>query len=643
MVAAFSLSDCRSRLDAVRQAAQRLAGRPALAPLTPLAEREWYRLIEQKLLPQLQDDSYLVAAVVGGTNIGKSAVFNRLARDNISAVSPLASGTKHPVCLLPPGFEQRHDLADIFKSFNVVPLRQVDEPLAPADEHFLYWRTGANLPRNLILLDTPDIDSDAEINWERAHAIRRSADLLIAVLTQQKYNDAAVKEFFRLAARESKAVLVVFNQCALPDDEPYWPRWLETFCRETSVAPLGVYLAPYDRRLVERGELPFYWRPSDGTALPEDGGRAEAPVDLTEELARLRFDEIKLAALRGALQSLLDEQTGIPAWLAEIGRLSQRFQGAIRQLADEPLEERWPAVSGGEIVREVRRWWHRQRHGWERTVHALYGRIAQGVRWPLRQATRLWQSDRTVPPAAAYRQAEWEALQRLVETIYRRIDGLLELDDAFLTERLRPLATGDVRQRLLDDLKQAHEECDLERELTQCVEEVMSRFQTENPRLYRSLKWLDKAAAAVRPAFSISLFVVGFGPAGDAAVQALGETAVQGAVHVAGEVAGGAAAAVVGDQAIDAAGTGVGYLEVKLRQLQEAFCRRRRSWAQETIDRLLWGDLKAELEAGRDVMQSHDLVMIRQVVAELERLTRGAPADEPADDDRSMSPSGEDA
>ena len=46
-------------------------------------------------------DVPLVAAVVGGTNIGKSAVFNQLAGDNASAVSPLAAGTKHPVCLGP--------------------------------------------------------------------------------------------------------------------------------------------------------------------------------------------------------------------------------------------------------------------------------------------------------------------------------------------------------------------------------------------------------------------------------------------------------------------------------------------------------------------------------------------------------------
>ena len=68
------------------------------------------------------------------------------------------------------------------------------------------------MPPRLLLLDTPDVDSNARVNWHRADAVRQTADVLIAVLTQQKYNDAAVKRFFRHAADADKAVIVVFNQ-----------------------------------------------------------------------------------------------------------------------------------------------------------------------------------------------------------------------------------------------------------------------------------------------------------------------------------------------------------------------------------------------------------------------------------------------
>ena len=97
-----------------------------------------------------------------------------------------------------------------------------------------------------------------QVNWRRADAVRRVADVLIAVLTQQKYNDAAVKRYFRNAAEEGKVVLIIFNQCQLPDDEAYWPLWLDTFCRETGVSPRLVYVAPNDRRAAEEGRLPFF-------------------------------------------------------------------------------------------------------------------------------------------------------------------------------------------------------------------------------------------------------------------------------------------------------------------------------------------------------------------------------------------------
>src|SRR5712691_10658106 len=191
------------RLDA---AVRQLESQAGLLQLPPLSRRDWFELLDRKLLPQLTDDAFLVVAVVGGTNIGKSVIFNHLAGGRASATSPFASGTKHPVCLVPPGFE-RHVWT------------KADAALQDHAEHRLLWRASEGMPANLLILDTPDIDGDVRVNWERADNIRRCADVLIAVLTQQKYNDAAVKQFFRKAAEEDKAVLIVFNQVLLPDDE----------------------------------------------------------------------------------------------------------------------------------------------------------------------------------------------------------------------------------------------------------------------------------------------------------------------------------------------------------------------------------------------------------------------------------------
>ena len=58
--------------------------------IAPLEGRDWFDLLIRKLLPQLADNSFLIVAVVGGTNIGKSVVFNHIAGFRASSSSPLA-------------------------------------------------------------------------------------------------------------------------------------------------------------------------------------------------------------------------------------------------------------------------------------------------------------------------------------------------------------------------------------------------------------------------------------------------------------------------------------------------------------------------------------------------------------------------
>ena len=174
------------------------------------------------------------------------------------------------------------------------------------------------MPPRLLLLDAPDVDSDVTVNWERARAIRQTADVLVAVLTQQKYNDAAVKQFFRAAVEADKPIVVIFNLCDLEEDRPYWPAWLATFCQQTGARPELVYVAPYDRAAAEGLRLPFYRRrgpPVAGRTL-----RRRRP-DLRDELASLHFDAIKIRTFRGAVGRVLDRRAARrPTWRRSAGR-----------------------------------------------------------------------------------------------------------------------------------------------------------------------------------------------------------------------------------------------------------------------------------------------------------------------------------
>lgn len=207
-------NDCAATVRTLLPALIKLSLTALLQP-APLAGREWFELLRQKLIPQLGEQAFLVVAVVGGTNIG-NRFLNHLAGSRASATSPLASGTKHATCLVPEGFDAQHNLQDVFPDFELHKWSDAALGVEECDTHRLFcaWRRSCRrrcwcsiLPTSIVMLASTGC----------ADAVRRSADVLIAVLTQQKYNDAAVKEFFRKAGDEDKAVLVVFNQCLLPE------------------------------------------------------------------------------------------------------------------------------------------------------------------------------------------------------------------------------------------------------------------------------------------------------------------------------------------------------------------------------------------------------------------------------------------
>lgn len=574
--------------------------------LAPLAGREWYEQLERKLLPQLGDQAFLVVAVTGGTNIGKSVVFNHLAGFRASASSPLASGTKHPVCLVPEGFPERHDLHKIFPSFTLVPWSEAGQALEDHSEHLLFWRTHPATPANLLLLDTPDVDSDAQINWQRADAVRQAADVLIAVLTQQKYNDAAVKQFFRKAAAEDKAVVVVFNQCQLREDEPYWPLWLKTFASETGAIPDYVYLAPNDRSAAEAITLAFTERSVTPTLTPLE---VESPgVRLQDVFSRFHFAEIKLRSLRGAMALVGDEQHGAPSFLREVAHRSGEFRSAAELLTAHQLAEvdDWPAPPAPLVISAVRAWWAMHREGWSKTVHGVYDGIGRSLWRPLQSMRDWWQGGPPPPPWDFYRDREWDALVRAVGKVYSKLEWLSELGNVLLKSRLEGLLAGTSRAELLRRLEAAHAQVDFDSLLDQTVSTELQTFRADNPQWFGLIKRLDEASAAARPVLSVVLGVTGIGlPLGEVATHFASHGLMSAAMHVAGDVAAGTAVATVGESAISTtASSGAGFLQAKFHRLQAAFTARRAAWLAERLNEHVLGALATDLQSAALVGRS---------------------------------------
>jgi hypothetical protein len=608
-------ADFRTLADEVRQLDRVLAALEPLADSIGVrrpAEEPWYELLHYKLLPQLDLGAILVVGIVGGTNIGKSVVFNHLAGEMASGVSPLAAGTKHPVCLVPAGLEDAQLLERLFEGFHLCRWQSADDPLGESNENLLFWRTGENVPERLLLLDAPDVDSDAKVNWQRARLIRQSADVLVAVLTQQKYNDAAVKQFFREAVEADKPIVVLFNQCDLKDDRDYWPQWLATFSSETGAEPALVYVVPYDRAAANELRLPFYSVGRDGRQPPSE------PSSLRAELAAMHFDAIKIRTLRGALARVLDEESGAPRYLQRILAAAGEYSAAHGALsATEMARVAWPTLPPGVLVDEIRSWWDAARSPWSRNIHGFYRTLGQGVLWPIRKAWEM--ASPGVEPLGTFRQQERDAIVLAVEKMLDELERLSQVGNDTLRPFLNQLLSGHAREQLLARVQEAHATLPaVDEDYRTFLRSELDAWKEANPRAVAFLRSLDHVVAVARPAITISLVISGWVVAGDlvsqAAIHAAGHTAGNLATEAAitGGIAGG------GEALVSTTSEGVRQAAGRLfGRLQSRYAQQRAAWLASWLEQELLGGLLGELRQGSEVPQSAPFRQAEEALASL--------------------------
>ncbi|MCC7084230.1 MAG: 50S ribosome-binding GTPase [Pirellulales bacterium] len=474
----------------------------AVRALKPLAlelglpspsQEAWDGSLFQKLLPQVEQPPFLIVAVTGGTNTGKSVVFNHLAGGSVSRSHPNATQTKHPVCIVPRDFAVKDSLGEVFPDFQLRPWRSDDDPLLECDEQLLLVRddpTGQQ-PARLLLLDTPDIDGTLKANWRRADLIRHAADVRVCVLTQQKYNDAAIREFFRAAAEAEKTVLVAFNMVHWPRQRDLCYGWLDQFCRATGIEPAAAYAVPWDSDAADENRLPFH-------------PLTEGATDLREDLAELRFDAIKIRSLTGSLRQVIDPNDGLPRFLSSIDRRANEYAGA-RDLLDHDIRKQdveLPDLPRRLVWQEIWNWLDSRRTKFDRWIHGAYRSLGQVV-------ARLWQRD---PQDAlhAFRIADFDQLQLALAVKLDQLDRLRRGGNEILSRELDGVLGGLERDRLFAELRRRHAEAPLVTDgYRQFIREQLDAFERQNPALVKGVSWAMIATAVVRPAISVGLAIVG--------------------------------------------------------------------------------------------------------------------------------------
>lgn len=175
---------------------------PAAAELLHLDLGEsfthWTQSLDRKLLPRMAQEFPLVAAICGGGSAGKSTLFNGLMQTPLSPSGGRA-GINRRVLI---GTHENASGSELFlqalaETFGS-PAKPLDNPerlLTPGSPLLC---SSAGLPKNIALLDTPDIDTGARGRYTNRDLARHSlevADLFLYIFTNATYNNRDNTDF----------------------------------------------------------------------------------------------------------------------------------------------------------------------------------------------------------------------------------------------------------------------------------------------------------------------------------------------------------------------------------------------------------------------------------------------------------------
>ncbi|MDX1962167.1 MAG: GTPase [Pirellulales bacterium] len=566
----------RQLAEGVKRLDEQIAGWPAFAGDSLADQAEWRGALFSKLLPQVTAAPYLIAAVCGGTNTGKSVIFNHLAGHAVSQSHHLATQTKHPVCSVPRDFAQQHDLAVVFPDFELRVWKHAEEALADGSDNLLLWRadpTGRQ-PESLVVLDTPDVDGVLSQNHQRAELVRHAADVLIAVLTQQKYNDAVVRDFFAAAARADKTVLAIINMVHWPRQEPHCAGWLQTFVQQTGVRLRAAYAAPWNPDQAESLSLEFFPL-TPGATTPQ------------RDLAELQFGPLKQQALAGSLREVLHPTRGLPAWLAACHRESREHATAYELLARDlrVRMDNLPQLPRRAVWDEIWTWLARHRSAFDRWVNGFYSQVSGLV--------TQWFTPAAAEEVVRYQEAEWHALQQALEEFLDRLGTLRRGGNAIIRETLTKSAPPEDRRRVFEELRRRHAQLPLLSDgYRRYVREQLDQFGQTHPGVLRGITWSLFGTAIVRPVVTIGLGLMG---------AHLVDLAGGHLINVTGDLVVGTATAVTGEGLFAGAMVPVQHL---LAQLFNRFYAERGELLANLLHDLVLGEALLDLHAAAELTNS---------------------------------------
>ncbi|MBW1968024.1 MAG: hypothetical protein JRF45_00535 [Deltaproteobacteria bacterium] len=158
----------------------------------------WAHILDHKLLVRLSPDFPIMATICGGGSSGKSTLFNSIVGDRLSPVGGSAGLNRRVLVSAHGDILHRPDiLPALFEPFGHRPARlENPQDLTLAGPPLYVLNDG--VPRNLVLMDTPDFDTGAKgvyINRDVTRQALEASDILIYIFTNSNYNNRENTDF----------------------------------------------------------------------------------------------------------------------------------------------------------------------------------------------------------------------------------------------------------------------------------------------------------------------------------------------------------------------------------------------------------------------------------------------------------------
>ena len=362
------LDALRSALDAVALPLS-IAGADAARDARAAAVRQ----IDDYVEPRLRHlDAPLLAVVGGSTGAGKSTLVNALVGVPVTRTGVIRPTTRQPILL--------HSPADAawFGSTRILPgLARVtgtvrEAPASRAGEEPDATRIGSvvlvadeRVPRELAILDAPDVDSIADENRQLAAQLLAAADLWLFSTTANRYADAVPWRLLDDAAGRDITVGVVLNRVP-PGAEDEIEVDLRQMLAERGLGAAPVFVVA-ESPLDERGMLPAAAvAPIRAWLAGIAGDRAERARIAGRTLAGAAG---RLAVTARAVADARDEQVVTARDLRDTvetayGDAAERVGDATRDgvlLRGEVLARWQDFVGTSDVFRTIESWYSRTR------------------------------------------------------------------------------------------------------------------------------------------------------------------------------------------------------------------------------------------------------------------------------------------